>query len=138
MKKSLTFAFLATLLSVAMVFGFAMDEKQLETHMKGVGKSMGALREGMKGGDMAKAAEGAEGIAKHLTGTDAFWAEHKLDDGVKSTKDAIAAANALAAAAKANDVGGAKGAMQKMGGACKSCHDAHREKVGENEYKVKF
>ena len=138
MKKSLLFASLAALLGAALAFGYAMDEAELSKHMKAVGKSQGMLREGMKTADMAKVAEGAEGIATHLTGTDEFWTAHKLDDAVKHTQDGIAAAKAVAAAAKANDVAAVKTSMQKMGGSCKGCHDAHREKVGENEYKVKL
>jgi cytochrome c556 len=138
MKKSSLSVVLGLMLGALVVFGFAMDEAELAKHMKGVGKGMGATKKGMQSGDMAAVAAGAEAIATNLTGTDEFWAAHKLDDAVKMTKDGIAAANELSAAAKGGDAAAAKAAMGKMGGSCKGCHDKYREKTGENEYKVKL
>ena len=138
MKKSSLSVVLGLLLGSLVVFAFAMDEAELGKHMKGVGKGMGATKKGMQSGDLAAVAAGAEAVATNLKGTDEFWAMHKLDDAVKMTNDAIAAVNALSAAAKGGNADDAKAAMQKVGGSCKSCHDKYREKTGENEYKVKL
>lgn len=137
MKKSSLSVILGLLLGSLVVFAFAMDEAELGKHMKGVGKGMGAIKKGMQGGDMAAVAEGATAVATNLTGTDEFWSGHKIADAVTMTKDAIAAANALAAAAKGGDAAAAKAAQGKMGGTCKGCHDKYREKDGET-YKVKL
>jgi cytochrome c556 len=137
MKKSSLSVVLGLMLGALVVFGFAMDEAELAKHMKGVGKGMGAVKKGMQGGDMAAVAEGAEAVAKNLTGTDQFWAGHKVDDAVTMTKNSIAAATALSAAAKGGDAAAAKEAFGKMGGTCKGCHDKYREKTGET-YKVKL
>jgi len=137
MKKSSLSVLLGTLLGALVVFGLAMDEAELEKRMKGVGKGMGAIKKGMKTADMASVASGAEAVATNLDGTEAFWAGHKLDDAVTSTKDGVAAAKALAADAKGNNEAGAKESFSKLGGSCKGCHDKYREKTGET-YKIKL
>lgn len=135
MNRALRYALAGAVLGCSLMA--AISEEQLSTKMKAVGKNMGALRKGMEGGSMPDVAKAAEGIASHLKGTDAFWADRKMPDAVKFTTDNVAAAEALAAAAGKNDVAAAKAAMGKVGAACKGCHEAHREKIGENQYKIK-
>ena len=138
MKKSTLSVILGTLLGALLVFGFQMEEAELGKRMKAVGKGMGAVKKGMKTGDMAAAGEGADAIATNLDGTEKFWSAHKVADAVKLTSDGVAAAKALAVAAKAGKADEAKEASAKLGATCKGCHDQYREKTGENEYKVKL
>ena len=138
MKKSTLSVLLGTLLGALLVFGFQMEEAELGTRMKAVGKGMGAVKKGMKTGDMAAVGEGADAVVKNLDGTEKFWSAHKVADAVKMTADGVEAAKALAVAAKAGQADEAKAASQKLGASCKGCHDQYREKVGENEYKVKL
>lgn len=137
MKKSSLSVILGTLLGALLVFGFQMEEAELAKRMKAVGKGMGAVKKGSKGGDMAAVAEGADAVAKNLEGTDKFWSAHKVADAVKMTNDGVAAAKALSAAAKSGDAAATKEAGAKLGASCKGCHDQYREKDGET-YKVKL
>lgn len=138
MKKSSLSVILGSLLGVVLVFGFQMEEAELAKRMKGVGKGMGAVKKGNKTADMAMVGEGADAIATNLDGTEKFWAAHKVADAVKMSTEGVAAAKALSVAAKAGDAAAVKEAAAKLGASCKGCHDQYREKVGENEYKVKL
>ena len=84
--------------------------------------------------------EDVEASAKRLAAisveVEAFWAK-RSEVGLKSAKEASAAANAIAKAAGAGDAAGVAAAGRSLGNACKTCHDAHREKVSEGVYKIK-
>ena len=43
----------------------------------------------------------------------------------------------LATAAYAGDAEKAKTALDAVNNGCKSCHDAHREKIAEGKYRIK-
>jgi cytochrome c556 len=66
-----------------------------------------------------------------------FWRQRNAADAVKWSEEGKAAALQLATAASANDADKAKAALDAVNGGCKSCHDAHREKVGDGKYKIK-
>ncbi|MDX1982505.1 MAG: cytochrome c [Bryobacteraceae bacterium] len=134
MKKPFIFALLGV---ISISLGLALDEKELHTKMKAAGDHMGGLRKGMQAGNMEEVAKHSEGISGALRGTGAFWRERKMDDAVKFTRDGMAAARELTAAAKAGKADEAKAASAKLGGSCKGCHEAHREKLPDGTYKIK-
>lgn len=125
----------SALLPVSLLF--ALDEKALTVKMKSAGDQMGALRKGMQAGSMPDVAKAARAMVEALDGTEGFWHERKMEDGVQFTKDGLAAAKELAAAAEAGHTDHAKAAMGKLGASCKSCHSAHREEVSKGVYKIK-
>jgi hypothetical protein len=98
--------------------------------MKDIGGLNGKIRKG----------EDVEGSAKLLAAAgkqvEAFWGK-RSEVGLKSSQDMVAGANEMAAAAGASNAEGIAAAGKKVGGSCRSCHDAHREKVAENVYKIK-
>lgn len=134
MKK---IAFFAALCALAVSMFAAMSEPELAKKMKSVGDHNGALRKALQAGSMPDVAAHAQGVHDALMGTDAFWAEHKSDEGVKWTKDGLVASAAVAAAAKAGNADEVKASMGKLGASCKGCHTKHREQVSEGKYKVK-
>ena len=67
----------------------------------------------------------------------AFWRQRNAADAVKLSEDGKAAALELATAAHANDSDKAKTALSAMNNTCKSCHDAHREKIADGKYQIK-
>ena len=99
--------------------------------MKDLGRQNGAIR---KGADVEKNATEMQATATKMI---AFWKARKVEDAVKSAEDNLKGAEAVAVAAKANSAEGVAAGMKMIGGSCKSCHDAHREKVGQDEYKIK-
>jgi hypothetical protein len=134
MKKPFIFALLGV---ISISLGLALDEKELQTKMKAAGDHMGGLRKAMQASNMEEVAKHSEGISEAMRGTGAFWRDKKMDDAVKFTRDGMAAARELTAAAKAGKADEAKAASAKLGGSCKGCHDAHREKLPDGTYKIK-
>ena len=99
--------------------------------MKDLGKQMGAMRKGV---DVQKNATDMQATLKLVGG---FWKKRNSDIAMKTCGETYKGAAAVAKAAAADDKEGIAGGMKQMGAGCKGCHDAHREKVGEHEYKIK-
>ncbi len=122
-------------LAVFAVAMSAQDDAAFQKWMKTVGGQMGALRKmEMKTGPEAVAA--AEKLSASFASVGTYFTG-KADDAAKMAAEAKAASDDLMAAAKAGDNDKAGAAFKTIGGSCKGCHDAHREKVGENMYKIK-
>ncbi len=98
--------------------------------MKESGELQGKIR---KNEDVAASAQRLAAIYKEVEG---FWGP-RSEVGGKAAKDLQVAANALASAATAGDATAVTAASRGVGGACRTCHDAHREKISENVYKIK-
>ncbi len=135
MKKTFVSGLAGMLLGASMLM--ALDEKELTKKMKAAGEHMNAIRKAMQGGAMPDVAMHAKGMVEALDGTEGFWKDRKMDDAVKFNADGLEGAKALVKAAEANDTAAARAAAGKMGGSCKSCHEAHREKVSDGVYKIK-
>ena len=73
-------------------------------------------------------------IYKEMT---AFWTSRKVDDAAKWSQESSAAAMALAADAKKGDWAAVKSSSGAVFKNCKSCHDAHREKLPDGSSKIK-
>ncbi len=99
--------------------------------MKELGRQNGAIR---KGADVEKNATEMQATAKQLA---AFWKTRNSEVAMKSSYENLKGAEAVAVASKANNAEGVAAGMKMIGGSCKSCHDAHREKVGPDQYKIK-
>jgi cytochrome c556 len=65
-----------------------------------------------------------------------FWAP-RSETGAKATKDVREGGAALAKAAAAGDAEAVTAAARAIGGGCRSCHDAHREKVSDGVFKIR-
>lgn len=123
---------LATSLFVAGIAVCAEDPPPEHAKMmKDLGKYQGALRKG------ENVEQNANDLAKVMPEVAKFWRTRNSDIAMKSCKEARDGAMAIAKAAAANDKAGVSAGMKMMGAGCKGCHDQHREKVGENEYKIK-
>jgi len=134
MKK---FWFAFATLTMASLLMAAVSEAELEKKMKMAGDGMGGIRKGMQANDMKAVAAYAKLVVQGLEGTESFWADRHMNDGVTFTKDGLAAAKELVSAAEAGHADHAKTAASKVGGSCKGCHDAHREKLPDGKYKIK-
>ena len=127
------FAMIAT--ACACLLG-AADEAALQKNMKQIDEHAAAMRK-MQPLAGAEAAAHAEQIAELYDAQKAFWVERKTEDAIKLSEDGKAAAMQLASAAKANDAQAAAASMKLLGGTCRGCHKAHREKLPDGTYKVK-
>ncbi len=99
--------------------------------MKDLGAQMGALR---KGADVEKNATDMQATLKQVG---AWWKNRNAEDAMKSCKDTFQGAAQIAKAAQAGDKEGIGAGMKMVGAGCKSCHDAHREKISETLSKIK-
>lgn len=98
--------------------------------MKESGELSGKIRKGV---EVEASAKRTAAIYKEVEG---FWAK-RPGVGAKSARDAQAAANELAKVAGSGDAAAIGAASKVLGGTCRTCHDAHREKISDTEYKIK-
>ncbi len=98
--------------------------------MKESGELQGKIRKGI---EVEASAKRTAAIYKEVEG---FWAK-RSEDGAKSARDAQAAANELAKVAASGDAAAIAAASKVLGGTCRTCHDAHREKISDTEYKIR-
>ena len=115
---------------------FAQDEQSFVKDMKGIDQHAAVLRKlQAKTGDDAAAS--AEQLAKLYGSMKDFWTKRNVEDAAKWSDEGKAAALELASAAKAGDAAKADTAFKAVGGTCRSCHTAHREKLADGTYKIK-
>jgi cytochrome c556 len=97
--------------------------------MKDLGNQNGALRKGI---DVEKNAAAMQETMKHVY---SFWQKRNSEIGVKTSNDTIAGATQIAKAS--GDKEAVSAGMKMVGAGCKGCHDQHREKISDTEYKIK-
>lgn len=97
--------------------------------MKDLGAQNGAIR---KGADVAKNAAEMESTMKHVV---EFWKARNSEAANKANDSIMAGAAAIANAGE--DTQARMAGMKMVGAGCKGCHDAHREKISDTEYKIK-
>lgn len=114
----------------------AQDEAEVSKSMKTIGKSMGALRS-MESKTSPEAVENAEKIVAAFHATHTYWNKKEVSDAMKWNEESTAAAEQLLAAMKAGEQEKAAAAYKTLGGSCRGCHDAHREKLADGSYKIK-
>jgi cytochrome c556 len=116
----------------------AQQNAEMTEWMKATAQASDKLRKAEKktGSDVVSQAERLGGIYEEMIG---FWRQQGTgaEDAVKLSVVGKAAAVALASAANRNDEAAAASAIRSLTGTCKSCHDTHREKIGENKYRIK-
>lgn len=115
---------------------FAQDEAAYTQAMKTAAGQMGALRK-MEKKTGADAAAAADKVAAAYAQMSEFWMAKHADDAVKLADAGKASAEALSAAAKADDTEKADASFKAIGATCGGCHSAHREKNADGTYKIK-
>ena len=128
---------LAGMFSLALMGGFLLAESidPPENHvnwMKSAAKANGAIK---KGEDVEN---NAKSIAETFGKVGRFYSKRSLPTGVKTSEEAVTAANAIAKAAADNNKEGISAGMKALGASCKGCHDVHREKISDTENKIKW
>jgi hypothetical protein len=107
------------------------------THMKEIGQLNGVLNKSIKGGmadEASKAAMRLEVLFKNIHG---YWNDKKVEDATMAAQTAVTSLGAIQKALAANDMTAAETARASLGGACMSCHTAHREKLPEGGFRIK-
>jgi len=112
------------------------DDAELSKSMKTIGKTMNTLR-GMETKTGPDATQNAEKLVEAYKTTQAYWASKKVEDATKWSAASLEQAQTLLTAAKAGEQDKAAAAFKELGGGCRTCHEAHREKLADGSYKVK-
>ena len=111
--------------------------EQLETAMKQIAQSNGAMQKLIKANDLMAAGKEAQTLVTQFTLVERFWTQHKKDDAVKLAMTARQGATDVAAATSAGDQMKAQMAAGNIGGTCKQCHGLYREGNPKEGFSIK-
>ncbi len=129
--------FAVTTFSAVLLPLAAAPAASLEDTMKQVGATMGKIKKGLDAKTLHEAAGDAEKMQALMKDAEAIFAGMKMADAVQMSKAAQSAAGEIMSAGHGSNAEGASAAFGKLGGTCKGCHDAHREKLQDGSYKLK-
>jgi cytochrome c556 len=124
------------LAAMTLVSGFAQSEADHAVWMKTIMGNMGATRKGIEA-KSPEAAVSAGKVAEAFDKVHGFWTAKGADDAVQSAQTAKAAALETAKLVQSGDFEKAGQSFGTVGGSCKGCHDAHREKAADGSWKIK-
>ena len=124
------------------VFGLTViaSEKAPESYvknMKDTNAEAAELRKSVEVKNYDAAAQHAATLKTLFANTLTFWESRKTDDAVGFAKAGIKAATDLEAAAKAKNEEGVAASAKALSATCKSCHDAHRERLPDGSSEIK-
>lgn len=127
-----------SLIALLLLFGLTVagQDNDFTSGMKTAAATMGAISKAEKktGPQITSAGERLGSIYENMI---PFWRQRNAADAVKISEQGKIAAAQLASAAFGNDEAKVTTALQTLGGTCKACHEAHRDKTPEGKYKIK-
>ncbi len=106
-------------------------------NMKDTNAAAQDLRKSVDAKDYEAVARQAATLKGLFDTTRAFWEDRKADDAIGVAKNATKAAADLEAAANARNDEGVTSAAKTLQGTCKTCHDAHRERLPDGSSEIK-
>ena len=105
--------------------------------MKDNGAALQSLGKAADSKDYDTVAKNAASLQANFKEVGKFWTERKNQDALATCGAAFKAASELEAAAKAKNDMALADARKALGGACQSCHQAHREKMPDGTFELK-
>jgi cytochrome c556 len=129
-------------LGAAAVFGVVVmaGEKAPDSYvknMKDTNAAAASLRKNVEAKDYAAIAKDAATLKALFSSTEEFWTNRKADDAIAVAKTGVKAATDLEAAANAKNDADVSAAAKTLQGTCKTCHDAHRERLPDGTSEIK-
>ena len=129
-------------LGAAVIFGVAVmaGEKAPDSYVKNMKDTNAAaqsLRKNVEAKDYEGVSKDAATLKTLFGNTEEFWTKRNADDAVAAAKAGEKAAADLETAAKAKNEAGVAEASKTLQGACKTCHDAHRERLPDGTSEIK-
>ena len=118
----------------------AASEKAPDTYVKNMKETNAAaqsLRKSVEAKDYDAIAKDAATLKGLFASTEEFWTKRNTEDAVTVAKSGVKAATDLETAAKAKNESGVADAAKAVNGTCKSCHDAHRERLPDGTSEIK-
>jgi cytochrome c556 len=116
------------------------NEKPPEAYVKNMKETNAAaqqLRKSVETKDYEAVAKQAATLKTLFENTQSFWETRKMDDAVGFAKEGAKAAADLESAAKAKNDEGVASANKTLQATCKTCHDAHRERLPDGTSEIK-
>ncbi len=123
-------------------FGAAVmaGEKPPESYVKNMKETNAVaqeLRKNVDAKDYDAIAKNAATLKTLFATTQSFWESRKMDDAVEVAKNGAKAAGDLETAAKAKNEEAVASTAKTLQGTCKTCHDAHRERLPDGTSEIK-
>jgi cytochrome c556 len=131
---------LAVAAASVLAMGVMANEKPSEAYVKSMKETNAAaqsLRKNVEAKDYDGVAKDAATLKTLFAGTEEFWTARKADDAIAAAKAGGTAATDLESAAKAKNAEGVTTAAKAVNASCKSCHDAHRERLPDGTSEIK-
>jgi cytochrome c556 len=131
---------LALAAASVLAIGVMANEKPSEAYvksMKDTNVAAQSLRKNLEAKDYAAIAKDASTLKALFEGTEDFWTKRKADDAIAAAKAGVKASTDLEAAAKAKNEEGVTAAAKAVNATCKTCHDAHRERLPDGTSEIK-
>ena len=133
-------ALLTLCAAAATALTLAASEKAPDSYvknMKDTNVAMQELRRGLDAKDYDTIARGAGTLRALFETTQKFWEDRKTEDAITVAKNAAKAAGDLETAAKAKNEEAVAASAKIVQGSCKTCHDAHRERLPDGSSEIK-
>jgi cytochrome c556 len=131
---------LALAAASVLAIGVMANEKPSEAYvksMKDMNVAAQSLRKNIEAKDYDAVAKDAAALKTLFAGTHDFWEKRKADDAVAAAKSGVKASDELAEAATAKNADGVAAAAKVVNSTCKTCHDAHRERLPDGTSEIK-
>ena len=126
----------AAVFSVAVMAGEKAPESYVKV-MKDISEATKSLKGNMEAKNFEAVAKDAATIKGLFETNHKFWEARKAADAIAAASDGLKAVDALATAAKAKNEAGVADAAKAVNGTCKTCHDAHRERLPDGSSEIK-
>lgn len=124
----------------AVVVGVMASEPPPEAYsknMKAQAAAVKSLKENVDGKNWSGAAKDAATLKQLFQNTEDFWVKRDAEDAIAQAKKGQAAAADLEKAALASNEAGVLDAQKSLNLTCKTCHDAHRERMPDGTSQIK-
>lgn len=124
------------------VFGLTVmaNEKPSDAYvknMKDTNAAVRSLKDNVESKNWTGAATDAAKLKTLFAETQAFWEKKGASDAVTAAKTGATSAAELETAAKAKNESGVMSAQKTLASTCKTCHDAHRERLPDGSSEIK-
>ena len=129
-------------LATAAAFGLVVmaSEKAPDSYVKNMKDTNAAaqsLRKSVEAKDYDAVAKDAATLKELFASTEEFWTKRNTEDAVTAAKAGMKAATDLETAAKSKDGAAVADAAKAVNATCKTCHDAHRERLPDGTSEIK-
>ncbi len=129
-------------LGAAAALGMAViaAEKPPDSYVKNMKETNAAnssVRKNVEAKDYDAVAKDAATLKELFSTTEEFWTKRNAEDAVTAAKAAVKSATELETAAKAKNGAAVADAAKAVNATCKTCHDAHRERLPDGTSEIK-